>query len=70
MLRSAALTDPESADRYDDTLAEVLGHVERRDNLMIGTLAKCIAPTGGRLRVVTVYDDIEVDMNLNDPLGA
>lgn len=104
-LRSAALTDPESEERYHNTLAEVRGHVERkrqrladlrrarsltqqqladqldmtqselsrlerRDNLMISTLAKFIAATGGQLRVVAVYDDVEVDIDLNDPIGT
>ena len=63
--RARSLTQQHLATRLEMTQSE-LSRLERRDNLMISTLAKFIAATGGQLRVVAVYDDIEVDIDLND----
>ena len=67
--RARSLTQKQLADQLDMTQSE-LSRLERRDNLMISTLAKFIAATGGQLRVVAVYDDVEVDIDLNDPIGT
>ena len=67
--RARSLTQQQLADQLDMTQSE-LSRLERRDNLMISTLAKFIAATGGQLRVVAVYDDVEVDIDLNDPIGT
>ena len=63
--RARSLIQQQLATQLDMTQSE-LSRLERRDNLMISTLAKFIAATGGQLRVVAVYDDIEVDIDLND----
>ena len=63
--RARSLTQQQLATQLDMTQSE-LSRLERRDNLMISTLAKFIAATGGQLRFVAVYDDIEVDIDLND----
>ena len=57
-------------------LAESLGmdqgdvsRLERRQNLHLATLARFIEATGGRLRVIAVYEGTEVDLDLGDVLA-
>ncbi|MGH9112953.1 MAG: helix-turn-helix domain-containing protein [Acidimicrobiales bacterium] len=54
-------------------LAETLGmdqgdisRLERRQNFHLATLARFIEATGGRLRIVAVYDDQEVPLAVGD----
>lgn len=54
-------------------LAEELGiaqgdvsKIEHRDNLRLATLARFIEATGGKLRIVAVYDETEVDLSIGD----
>lgn len=63
-------------------LAETLGmeqgdisKLERRQNLHLATLTRFIEATGGRLRIVAVYGDTEVDLEVDqvvptDPVSA
>lgn len=53
-------------------LAETLGieqgdlsKLERRQNLHLATLTRFIEATGGRLRIVAVYGDTEVDLEVD-----
>ncbi len=53
-------------------LAETLGidqgdlsKLERRQNLHLATLTRFVEATGGRLRIVAVYGDTEVDLDLD-----
>lgn len=52
-------------------LAETLGieqgdlsKMERRQNLQLTTLARFIEATGGQLRIMAIYGDTEVDLDL------
>lgn len=54
-------------------LAETLGmnqgdisRLERRQNIHLTTLARFIEATGGRLRIVAIYDDQEVPLAVGD----
>jgi hypothetical protein len=40
--------------------------IERSVNLQLETLERFIMATGGRLRVVATYDDIEIDIALDE----
>jgi len=58
-------------------LAESLGmdqgdisRLERRQNLHLATLARFIEATGGRLRIVAVYEGAEVDLEVGDVAPA
>jgi DNA-binding transcriptional regulator YiaG len=58
-------------------LAETLGieqgdlsKLERRHNLHLATLIRFIEATGGQLRLVAVYGDTEVDLDLDQVIPA
>lgn len=58
-------------------LAETLGieqgdlsKLERRQNLHLATLTRFIEATGGRLRIVAVYGDTEVDLDVDQLVPA
>jgi DNA-binding transcriptional regulator YiaG len=58
-------------------LAETLGmeqgdvsKLERRQNLHLATLTRFIEATGGRLRIVAVYGDTEVDLDIDQVAPA
>lgn len=43
-----------------------ISRLERRDNLHLATLARFIEATGGRLRIVAIYNDEEVEVTLGE----
>lgn len=43
-----------------------ISRLERRDNLHLATLSRFIEATGGRLRIVAVYNDQEVEVSLGE----
>ncbi len=58
-------------------LAETLGieqgdlsKLERRQNLHLTTLTRFIEATGGKLRIVAVYGDVEVDLDVDQVIPA
>lgn len=46
-----------------------ISRLERRDNLHLATLGRFIEATGGRLRIVAIYEDEEVEVSLGDLSG-
>lgn len=43
-----------------------ISRLERRDNLHLATLSRFVEATGGRLRIVVVYNDEEVEVSLGE----
>lgn len=63
--RALGLTQSQLAEELGIAQSEV-SKIERRENLHLATLARFIAATGGKLRVVAVYDETEVDLEIGD----
>jgi transcriptional regulator with XRE-family HTH domain len=63
--RAVGLTQEQVAAMLGIGQAQV-SKIERSVNLQLETLERFIAATGGRLRVIAAYDDIEIDIALDE----
>ncbi len=67
-IRSArGLTQQQISAQLQISQAEV-SRMERRSNLHLATLARFIEATGGRLRLIAVFDDYETEIGIGDLL--
>lgn len=63
--KARGLTQAQLTDELGMTQGEV-SRLERRENLHLATLARFIEATGGKLRVIAVYNDDEVELGIGD----
>ncbi len=63
--QAVGLTQKQLAESLDMDQGDV-SRIEHRQNLHLTTLARFIEATGGRLRIVAVYEDAEVDLDVGD----
>ncbi len=63
--RAVGLTQKQLAESLGMDQGDV-SKLERRQNLHLTTLTRFIEATGGRLRIIAVYGDTEVALDIND----
>ena len=67
--KARGLTQQQKSAQLRISQAEV-SRMERRSNLHLATLARFIEATGGRLRLIAVFDDYEAEIGIGDLLPA
>ena len=65
--RARGLTQQQISDQLQVSQGEV-SRIERRGNLHLSTLVRFIEATGGRLRIIAMFDDDEVEVAVGDLL--
>jgi ribosome-binding protein aMBF1 (putative translation factor) len=63
--QAVGLTQKQLAESLDMDQGDI-SRLEHRQNLHLATLARFIEATGGRLRIIAVYEDREVDLDVGD----
>lgn len=63
--QALGLTQKQLADTLNMDQGEI-SRLEHRENIHLTTLSRFIEATGGRLRLVAVYDDAEIDLEIGD----
>lgn len=67
--QAVGLTQKQLADTLDMDQGEI-SRLEHRENVHLTTLSRFIEATGGRLRLVAVYDNVEVDLEISEVAPA
>ena len=67
--KARGLTQQQMSAQLQISQAEV-SRMERRSNLHLATLARFVEATGGRLRIIAVFDDYETEIGIGDILPA
>ncbi len=63
--KARGLTQIQLSEELGLTQGEI-SRLERRENLHLATLSRFIEATGGRLRIVAIYNDEEVEVTIGD----
>jgi len=63
--KARGLTQVQLSEELGLTQGEI-SRLERRDNLHLATLSRFIEATGGKLRIVAIYNDEEVEVSLGE----
>jgi DNA-binding Xre family transcriptional regulator len=63
--KARGLTQAQLTQELGMTQGEI-SRLERRENLLLATLARFVEATGGQLRIVAVYDDDEIEVGIGD----
>ena len=67
--KARGLTQQQISDQLQVSQGEV-SRIERRGNLHLATLVRFIEATGGRLRIIAMFDDHEVEVAVGDLLPS
>ena len=67
--KARGLTQQQISDQLQISQGEV-SRIERRGNLHLATLVRFIEATGGRLRIIATFDEVEVEVAVGDLLPA